>query len=108
VGKHFLRKATLKILLIPRAACSYYIYYTYNPFENLKKVLHELTQNEGNNSHFRLSKNAISNETCEKKLDNSNLIDKITLICTIYVRVTALRAAQNAPADRSLPTSGLK
>jgi len=26
VGKHFLRRATLKILLLPRAACSYYIY----------------------------------------------------------------------------------
>jgi len=28
VGKHFLRRATLMILLLPRAACSYYIYYT--------------------------------------------------------------------------------
>jgi len=30
VGKHFLRRATLKILLLPRATCSYYIYYTYS------------------------------------------------------------------------------
>jgi len=52
VGKHFLRRATLKILLLPRAACSYYIYYINNRFENLKRVLHELPQNEGNNSHF--------------------------------------------------------
>ena len=58
------------------------MYYIYNRFENLKKVLHELPQNEGNNSHFRLSKNAVSNETCGKKLDNSNLIDKITLTQT--------------------------
>ena len=29
-------------------------------------------------------------------------------MCTIYVRVTALRAAQNALAGRSLPTSGLE
>jgi len=79
VGKHFLRKATLKILLLPRAACSYYICYIYNRLENLKKVLHELPQNEDNNSHFRLSKNAVSNETCGKKLDDSNLIDKIRL-----------------------------
>jgi len=64
--------------LLPRAACSYYIYYIYNRFENLKKNLHELPQNEGNNQ-FRLSKNAVLNETCGKKLDNSNLIDKITL-----------------------------
>jgi len=52
----------------------------------------------------------------KKKLDNFNLINKITLtcrlqICTIYVRVTALRATQNAltglmrPANHSLPTS---
>jgi len=27
MGKHFLRRATLKILLLSRAACSYYIYY---------------------------------------------------------------------------------
>jgi len=33
-------------------------------FGNLKKVLHELPQSEGNNSHFRLSKNGVSNETC--------------------------------------------
>jgi len=86
----------------------------YNCFENLKKVLHELPQNEGNNSHFQLSKNAVSNEMCGKKLDNSNLIDKITLhIFGVYARVTALRAAQNAlvgrmqPAGRSLSTSGL-
>jgi len=46
VGKHFLRRATLKILLLPRAACSHYIYYIYNRIENLKKVLHELPQNE--------------------------------------------------------------
>jgi len=69
----------LKILLLSKAASSYYIYYIYNRFENFKKVLHELPQNEGNNSHFRLSKNAVSNETCGKKLDNANLIDKITL-----------------------------
>jgi len=56
-GKHFLRRATLKILLLPRAACSNYIYYIYNRFETLKKVLHELPQSEGNGSHFRLSKN---------------------------------------------------
>jgi len=61
VGKHFLRWATLKILLLLSAACSYYIYYIYNRFENLKIVLHELRQNEGYNSHFRLSKNAVSN-----------------------------------------------
>jgi len=78
VGKHFLRRATLTILLLPRPACSYLIYYTYNRYENLK-VLHELSQNEGNKSHFRLSKNAVSNETSAKKLDNSNLIDKTTL-----------------------------
>jgi len=29
-----------------------------------------------------LSKNAVSNETCEKKIDNSNIIDKITLTYT--------------------------
>jgi len=69
----------MKILLLLRAACSYCIYYIYNGFENFKIVLHELPQSEGNNSHFQLSKNAISNETCGKKLDNSNLIDKITL-----------------------------
>jgi len=38
-----------------------------NRFENLKKGLHELPQNEGNNSHFRLSKNAVSNAACGKK-----------------------------------------
>jgi len=43
------------------------MYYNYNRFENFKKVLHELPQNEGNNSHFRLSKNAVSNETYGKK-----------------------------------------
>jgi len=37
VGKCFLRRNTLKILLLPRAACSYYIYYIYNRFETLKK-----------------------------------------------------------------------
>ena len=78
MGKHFPWKATLKILLLLGAACLYYIYYTCNRFENLKKVLHELPQNEGNNSHCRLSKNAVSNETSGKKLHNSNLIDKIT------------------------------
>jgi len=78
VGKHFLQRATLKILLLLRAACSYYIYYIYNRFENFKIVLHELPQNEGNNSHFQLSTNGVSHETCGKKLDNSNLIDKIT------------------------------
>jgi len=67
VDKHFLRRAALKILLLPRAACSYYTYYIYNRFENFKQVLHELPQNEGNDSHFRLSKNAVSNETCGKK-----------------------------------------
>jgi len=78
VGKHFLRRATLKILLLPRAACSYYIYYIYDRFDNFKKVLHKLPQNEGNNIPFRLSKKAVSNETCGKNF-NSNLIDKITL-----------------------------
>jgi len=34
VGKHFLRRAALKILLLPMAACSYYIY---NRFETFKK-----------------------------------------------------------------------
>jgi len=59
------------------------MYYIYNYFENLKKVLHELPQNEGNNSHFLLSKNVVSDETCvPKKLDNYNLIDKITLTLT--------------------------
>ena len=69
VGKHFLRRATLKILLLPlpRAACSYYIYYICNRFENFKKVLHELPKNEGNNGDFRLSKSAVSNETCGEK-----------------------------------------
>jgi len=44
----------------------------------------------------------------EKKLDNSNLIDKITLhIFGAYARATALRAAQNALAGLSLPTSVL-
>jgi len=56
MGKHFLRRAKLKILLLPRAACLYYIYYIYNRFENLKKVLHELPKNEGNNSHLQLRK----------------------------------------------------
>jgi len=79
MGKHLLQRATLKILLLPRAACSYYIYCICNRFENLKKVLHELPQNEGHTSHFRLSKNAVSNETCGKNFDNSHLIDKITL-----------------------------
>jgi len=65
VGKHFLRRATVKILLLPRAACSYY---SYNRFENVKKVFHELPQNECNNSHYRLSKNAVSNETCGKNM----------------------------------------
>jgi len=65
----------LKILLQLRAACSYYIYYISSRFENFKKVLPELPQNEGNNSHFRLSKHAVSNETCGKKLDNYNLIN---------------------------------
>ena len=39
----------------------------HNRFEIFKKVLHELPQNEGNNSHFWLSKNAVLNETCGKK-----------------------------------------
>jgi len=38
-----------------------------NRFENFEKFLHGLPQNEGNNSHFRLSKNAVSIETCGKK-----------------------------------------
>jgi len=38
-----------------------------NCFENFKKVLHEVPQNEGTKSDFRLSKNAVSNETCGKK-----------------------------------------
>ena len=42
MGKHFLLRAPFKILLLPRAACSYYIYYMYNRFENFKNVLHEL------------------------------------------------------------------
>jgi len=67
VGKHFLRRVTLKISLLLRAACPYYIYYIYNRFKNFKKVLYELPQNEGNNSHFRLSRNAVSNEMCGKK-----------------------------------------
>jgi len=79
VGKHCLWRATLKILLLPRAACSYYIYYIFNRFERLKKVLHELPQYKSNNSHFWLSKNAVLHETCGKKLDNFNLIDKIAL-----------------------------
>jgi len=29
MGKHFLRMGTLKILLLPRVACSYHIYYIY-------------------------------------------------------------------------------
>jgi len=66
VGKHFLRRATLKMLLLSRAACLYYIYYIYNRFENFKKVLYKLPQNEGNNSHFRWNKNAVSNEMCTK------------------------------------------
>jgi len=41
-------------------------------------------------------------------LENSTLIDKLTLkyrleICTIYVRVAASRAAKNALACRSFP-----
>jgi len=79
VDKHFLRRATFKILLLSRVARSYHIYCIYDRFETLKKVLHELPQNKGNNRHFRLSKNAVSNETCGKNLDNSYLIDKITL-----------------------------
>jgi len=55
------------MILLPWAACSYYVYYISNRFEILKKVLHELPQNENNNSHFRMSKNAVSNETCGKK-----------------------------------------
>ena len=54
----------------------------YNRFENFKKVLHELSQNDGSNclnSHFRLSKNAVSHEMRGKKLDNSNLVGKNTL-----------------------------
>jgi len=51
----------------------------YNRFENLKKDLHELPQNEGSSIvtsgwgkiRFRMKR-------VEKKLDNSNLIDKIT------------------------------
>jgi len=69
----------LTISLLPRAACSYYIYHIYDRIENFRKVSHELPQNEGNNSQSRLSKNAFSYETCGKNLDNSNLIDKITL-----------------------------
>jgi len=41
--------------------------------------LHELPQYEGNNSYFWLTKYAVSYETCGKKLNDSNLIDKITL-----------------------------
>jgi len=41
VGKHFLRRATLKISLLPRAACSYYIY---NRFENLKSFTWDTTK----------------------------------------------------------------
>jgi len=70
VGKHFLRRVTLKILLQPGVLCSYYMNYIYNRFENFEKVLYELPQNESNNSHFRLSKNVASNETCGKKYDN--------------------------------------
>jgi len=32
-----------------------------------QKALHELPQDEGNTSYFRLSKNAVSNEICGKK-----------------------------------------
>jgi len=32
-----------------------------------RNFLHQLAQNKGNDSNFRLSKNAVSNETCEIK-----------------------------------------
>jgi len=43
------------------------IYFIHNRFENFKNVLHELAQDEGNKSHLRLSKNAVSNETLGKR-----------------------------------------
>jgi len=55
----------------------YYIYGTYNHFENLKKVLHELPQNEGKNSHFQLVKMWFQMKCVEKNL--INLIDNIAL-----------------------------
>jgi len=64
------------MVLLPKAACSYYGYHIYNRFENFKQVF---LKKEGNNSHFRMSKNAVSNETCGKKLHDSNLNHKITL-----------------------------
>jgi len=39
--------------------------FIYNRFRNFNKsFLHQLAQNEGNNSLYPLSKNAVSNETC--------------------------------------------
>ena len=37
VGKHFLQRAKFKILLLPRAAFSYYTYHICNRFQTLKK-----------------------------------------------------------------------
>jgi len=42
LGKHFLRRATLKTLLLPRAACSYYIYYIYKRFEKFYMNYHKM------------------------------------------------------------------
>jgi len=63
----FYRGQLWRFFLLPRAACSYCMYFIYNRFENYKKVLHELPQNENNDSHFGFSKIAISNQTCGKK-----------------------------------------
>ena len=43
------------------------VYYIYNyrfAMKTNKNILHQLSQNEGNNSDFRLSENGFWNETC--------------------------------------------
>jgi len=44
------------------------VLHIYNRFENFKKVLYELPQNEGNNSNFRLSKMRFRMKRVEKNL----------------------------------------
>jgi len=79
VVKHFLRRATLKILLLPRAACSYYIYYIYNRIETLKKFYMSYHKMKVTIVTSGWVKMRFRMKRVKKKLDNSNLIDKITL-----------------------------
>jgi len=67
------------------------------------------SQNEANNSHFRLSKNAVSNETREKIFENSNLLDEITLnIDSKYVLVLSMWPTCGYPkCPRSSPAPAL-